>query len=48
MPVTDELMIESMSRCVKYAFFGELVVPEVVKTLMNFSSGTQKKDLGFA
>jgi len=47
-PVTEEFMIELMSRCVKYAFFGALVVPDVVNTFMNFSSGTQKNERGFA
>lgn len=46
-PVAEDFIIESMSFWVKYAFFGALVVPDVVNTLTNFSSGTQKKERGF-
>jgi len=35
-----------ISFLVKYAFFGLPVVPAVVKTFTNLSSGTAKKDLG--
>ncbi|KYK34414.1 MAG: hypothetical protein AYK22_05380 [Thermoplasmatales archaeon SG8-52-3] len=41
-------MILSISAFVKKAFFGLPVVPAVVKTFMNFSSGTAKKDFGLS
>jgi len=45
-PIAADCITLSRSLFVKKAFFGLPVVPAVVKTLMNFSSGTAKKDLG--